>query len=251
MNDRLRAILIGLGKTIATAFILTLLVFFVIRIAAPTFPLASFLLHVAVGNFGHSATLSEPVGRAIVQRLPSTLELIIVSYVISLGVAFGLVRLAARFSERIVAGVAMALRAVPFFWLVSASVFVMAVHFQVSIPPPMLLVACVLAIFQLPAILDFLSNRFGASDDRPITLNALLRCLAVLFAKTFPEIFGAAVIAEIYFVQPGEGRLFWTGWDDPLRVGFVLLSAFFVLAVRFLVETFLADDLTDGATSDV
>jgi peptide/nickel transport system permease protein len=93
--------------------------------------------HILVGDMGYSTSNSEPVFQALIERLPATLELMVASLVISigLGVAAGMVSAVYRYSfvDYFITTLAFFGQSMPVFWFALMMQLAFAVH---GIPLP-------------------------------------------------------------------------------------------------------------------
>jgi len=231
------------------------------------------LLH---GDLGTSYTLNEPVSALIVQRLPRTLVLTVLSAVLGLLLAIpvGMWQAVRRNKPFDYAMTALSFVAyatpVYFFGLVLVLVFSQALRWfpsqapqgdtlgQVLSDPAGLVLpvvagaASMVAVFSRymrAATLENLSEdyvrtaRAGGAGQRAILLrhvfrNSLTPVVAML-GYYVPVLFGGALVVEQLFNYPGMGLLFWSAAqssDYPVLLGCVL-----VISVATVVGTLLAD----------
>lgn len=250
--------LMAVAKAVATAFVITLIIFPVLKAAGAPVD-AAWFGQVATGHLGYARSTSEPVLTAIARRLPRSVELIFASLIIALIGGFVGAYVSARSTNRTlgraVRGVVLALRCIPFFWLAVTLEFLIAQRGKPptggygSLIPP----AFTLALFQIPIIAEYFNQRFAARANRAPMLASTVLGLCVFLIMELPEIIGATIITELVFAWPGEGRLFFhaLSQDDLwLATGLVLFNALLVLALRFVGQVFTARRMTTEATSD-
>ncbi|MCC6717639.1 MAG: ABC transporter permease [Acetobacteraceae bacterium] len=232
--------------------------------------------HLAVGNFGESLMLKQSVVSAVVERLPVTLSLSLVSLVITLpaGILLGVVAAYWRSSwiDASVMVVALLGVSLPGFWVGLLSVLFFSVHLG-WFPPSgyapldetglvawlasLIQPAVVLALFQIgflaritrSAMLDVLDQDFirtarAKGVDEWTTLakhafrNTLIPVVTVL-GITLSLLIGGSVVIEQVFALPGIGRLIVQGImnrDYPLVQGTMLLFGFAFVVINILVD---------------
>ena len=184
---------------------------------------------------------------SIVVRLPTTFELVLVSFIVASVFGFATTRLSIQWARTLVSGATVVLSSIPLFVLalvIEIGYYLLGgPRIVVSGVHPLILIApvVVLALFQFPIILDYFNNRDRRRSTARSETIAMFRGLAVLFADKFSEILSAAMIVELFFGLPGEGR--WLGnpfWFRPQDaaplVTFLLFNAFVVLVIRNLVD---------------
>ncbi|WP_328459352.1 ABC transporter permease [Streptomyces sp. NBC_00448] len=231
------------------------------------------LLH---GDLGTSYTLNEPVSQLIVQRLPKTLVLTVLSALVGLllAVPLGMWQAVRRNKpvDYVITTLSFVAYSTPVYFLGLILVLVFS-HIlpwfpaqapqgdslaQVFADPSGLVLpvvagaASVVAVFSRymrAATLENLSedyvrtaraggSRRGAILRRHVFRNSLTPVVAML-GYYVPVLFGGALVVEQLFNYPGMGLLFWTAAqssDYPVLLGCVL-----VIAVATVVGTLLAD----------
>lgn len=271
MRRGLRPILSRAASFLITALILVVLVFTALKAAGS--PIAfPWIGRVLIGNFGQSTSNSEPVLSAILERLPATLELIVASLIIAATIGWILAVLSARAPTRVrpvVANLALPLQCIPFFWVaVVAQAFV---GFHVRGPNPfglaaldhfelrdwamrLIFPALALAFVQINTLAEYLRSNPAA------TLHGLQKQVSIVaglfnaFAQMLPEVIGGAVIIEVLFAWPGDGRMFFNGTgraDMSLLAGTVLFGALAVLVIRFVAAMAAGRKATNASAYDV
>lgn len=231
------------------------------------------LLH---GDLGSSYTLNEPVSQLIVQRLPKTLVLTVLSALVGLllAVPLGMWQAVRRNKpvDYVITTLSFVAYSTPVYFLGLILVLVFS-HIlpwfpaqapqgdspaQVFSDPAGLVLpvvagaASVIAVFSRymrAATLENLSEdyvrtaRAGGSRQRAILRrhvfrNSLTPVVAML-GYYVPVLFGGALVVEQLFNYPGMGLLFWTAAqssDYPVLLGCVL-----VISIATVVGTLLAD----------
>jgi peptide/nickel transport system permease protein len=188
--------------------------------------------------------------------LPSTLELIVVSFLTASIVGLGLTLLLGARLKSLATGIAVLLRCIPFFWLalaisvigtytrlpmfgrISAGPFMLGDHLLHLILP-----AGVLALFQVPPIMEYFNGRFARGMNVRTAGRSVFSGLRAQFVTLLPDVFAATMFTEVVFAWPGDGRLFFelarvggTGYEI---VAVLSLTALCILLARFLVNSAL------------
>lgn len=234
-----------------------------------------YLVNVMQGDLGTSATTKEQVSTLLGQRLPVTLELLLLSQIVAFALSIPLAALAARrpggLLDRASTGSAFALLAVPPFMLGVLMVYLFAVQWQIFpatgyIPfttdpvqnlktvalPALTLglgsVAIYLRVLRSDMIgtlqQDFITMaRAKGMSQRWILLRHALRpstfSLITVAGLNIGALIGGAIVVESVFALPGIGTLVVTaiGQRDFLTVqGVVLVAATGYVVVNFLVD---------------
>ena len=234
-----------------------------------------YLDNVVHGDLGKSSTTKEEVTTQLGQRLPVTLELLVLSQIIAFGVSVPLAVLAARrpgsLIDRASTGGAFALLAIPSFMLGVLLVFIFAVKWQIfpatgytplTTDPLQNLKAMVLpsvtlglgsvAVYLRVLRSDMISTlqqdyitmaRAKGMSPRWILLRHALRpstfSLLTVAGLNIGALIGGALVVESVFALPGIGTLIVTaiGQRDYLTVqGVVLVAATGYVLVNFLVD---------------
>ncbi|MER3399412.1 MAG: diguanylate cyclase [Chloroflexota bacterium] len=231
------------------------------------------------GDFGRSFVTHEPVLKRIAERLPNTIQLSLVAVVISLLVGPTLGILAATHRggpiDQLVRVMAVAVDAVPNFWLGLMLILILAVQFRLfpsggmytlrgAFMPPLLdrlwhlaLPALVLAAGPIALysrlmrteMLEVLSQDYirtaqskGLAERAVLyghaLRNAVLPIVTVL-GGTLPFLFGGAVVTESVFSWPGMGRLFVDAAysrDYPMVLGISIIASVLVVVGQLLSD---------------
>ena len=193
----------------------------------------------------------------LLQRLPVTIELLSGSIVVVLTVGVALSIVAARTQSRVVKclvrALAVSLGCIPFFWLALSlalwvsirrgnSVFGWASLAHLSIRDHLahlIIPACVLALAELPIVLNALEGLQRFSDDRKADVTARVSLSMQELAWKLPEVIGACLITEVAFGWPGEGRLLLAvihSSQTTRAIALVLLIAVLTVLVRLIVR---------------
>ena len=232
-----------------------------------------YLGRLAVGDFGQSYGLKQPVVDVISENLGGTLVLAIVALVTAAIIALALAAWSAR-GGRIAGAVATLLEicaaAIPHFWLAICLLLLFSTTLgwlpPVSVPGPVGIVLPALTL-ALPlagflgqvmreSILDALDSPFvlaararGESDAGVFWRHAL-RHAAIpavgLAGWAFGSLISGAVVVETIFARPGIGRSLLSAVqlrDVPLVIGVVLVVAVAYMLVTTITD--LADRLID------
>jgi ABC-type dipeptide/oligopeptide/nickel transport system permease component len=226
-----------------------------------------FLSSAARGDFGRSIKGQVPVLDLIKERLPNSLELALVSLLITVVLAFPLGVAAAvkkgTSIDTVANLIAVLGQSLPQFWVGIVLIQIFAVHLRwlpvagtgsvwhYILPGFTLgwfLVAGIMRLLR-SSMLDVLDSEFvklarikGVSGWLVIWKHALKN--AVMPVLTFAAIYLAilitgAILVETVFAWPGIGQLIYQGIvyrDFPVIQAVVLLSAVIVVAVNFIVD---------------
>jgi peptide/nickel transport system permease protein len=227
------------------------------------------------GDFGRSFQNRVAVGPEIMKRLPVTLELAVLAFLVANLIAVPLGALSAfrhtKHADTVITTLATVLGAIPNFWLATLLVLVFAVKLRLLpaggftpllVDPlknlqQMILPAISLGVVSSALLLrimrasmiEVLSSEYirtarakGASDTvvlrRHALKNATIPYLTV-GAVEFGFLFGGVVIIEDIFRLPGIGSFVLVGIinrDYPVLLGAALVVTIFVLAANMLVD---------------
>ncbi len=233
------------------------------------------LLRVLKGDFGKSFQNHVPVGPEVLKRLPVTLELAILAFLIANLIAVPLGALAAfhhqRPADTAITMMATVFGAIPNFWLATLLILVFALSlrwlpvggFTPLIENPianlrqMAMPAVSLGIVSSALLLrimrtsmlevlhsDYIRTAVAKGATRSIVIwrhairNALIPYLTV-GAVEFGFLFGGVVIIEDIFLLPGIGSLVLVGIinrDYPVLLAAALVITVVVLTVNMLVD---------------
>jgi len=233
------------------------------------------LAHVLTGNLGRSYLSSQPVLSAIKERLPVTVELVLLSQFVALLFAVPLGILAGRrpngILDRVSTGGAFGFLAVPNFVLGVVLVYLFAVRYHLfpatGYTPltkdpfqnlrSVILPVITLAMAEIAAYLRLLRSdvittlqedyivmaKAKGLPDRRIMLRHALRpslfSLVTVAGLNFGRLIGGTFIVEIIFQQPGIGLLSIQsiyGRDYVVVQGTVLLIAVAYVLANFVVD---------------
>jgi len=219
------------------------------------------------GDFGNSLRYNRPAFEMVLQRLPATIQLSLVAFLVStvLGIMMGV--LAALRRDTWIDG-ALRLLAVlgqsaPSFWIGILAIMIFGVHLQWLPtsgrmgPEYLILPALTLALFSMASVMRLTRSAMletqtqeyvkflrakGVPESQIIfkhmLRNALVPVLAVLGIQ-LSHLVGGTVIIEIVFNWPGVGRLMVEALlnsDLPLIQAGVILIATSVVLVNLLVD---------------
>lgn len=231
--------------------------------------------HLAQGDLGRSLLLNQPVLDAVLERLPVTMSLALVSFALTLPLGIGAGVLAACFRNTWFDAFVMLLALIgvsaPSFWVAILSILLFSVSLQ-WLPSAgyvplaqglwpwfaaLLQPALILALFQIgflaritrSAMLDVLDQDFirtarakGVSEWKTISKHAFRNTLipvVTVLGITLSLLVGGSVVIEQVFAMPGIGRLIVQGIlnrDYPLVQGTMLLFGFAFVVINILVD---------------
>lgn len=237
----------------------------------------SWVAGVFSGDFGHSHRTGEPVLRAIADRLPVTLEVVLAAQVVALaiGVPLGILSAARRdgWADRLVTSSAFALIALPGYLVAIGLIYVFSVHLGVLpsggfVPwreDPvghlrcLVLPVATLGLVEWPAIARTLRSDMittlredyilmarakGLRWQRVLFLHALKPsslALVTVIGLTLGRLVGGALVLEVIFSLPGIGQMI---VDAILTRDFITLQGAVVfVTLGFLFVNFLVDML--------
>ena len=227
------------------------------------------------GDLGKSALNKQPVNEAILQRLPVTLELGLLSMILSVVVAVPLGIYAAMHyntvADLITSIIAFAGVAMPGFWLAILLIYLLTLYlsllpgsgyvpFTVDPVGNLLHIAMPVVVLSFESVallmrqvrsemLDVLGQDYvrtarskGLPDSTVLTRHALrnaLLPLATIIGLRVARILGGAVVIENVFALPGLGRLAVQSIfnrDFPVLQAIVLVFALMVLVTNLLTD---------------
>jgi len=227
------------------------------------------------GNLGESFFLGRPVTQALLERLPATMQLAVLSLIFSLliGIPAGIVAAVRQNSwwDQLVMVTAMGGISIPSFWLGLAMILLFSVHLgwlpsggyvplweefwrglQILILPAISLgfmQAALIARMTRSSMLEVLRQdyvRTAKAKGLPwmrVTLrhalkNAMIPVITTI-GTAFGVLLGGAVIVEIVFTYPGLGRLVVLAVqrrDYPLVQGALLMTSVIYVVVNLAVD---------------
>ena len=227
------------------------------------------------GNLGESFFLGRPVSRALVERLPATMQLAVLSLVFSLliGIPAGLLAAVRQNTwwDQIVMATAIGGISIPSFWLGLALILLFSVQLgwlpsggyaplwedlgqglRTLILPAISLgsmQAALIARMTRSSMLEVLRQDYvrtakakGIRDWWVIVKHALKNAMIPVITTigtAFGVLLGGAVIVEIVFTYPGLGRLVVLAVqrrDYPLVQGALLLTSVIYVVVNLAVD---------------
>lgn len=225
------------------------------------------LANAARGDFGLSYRSGQPVTAALLQRLPSTLQLAAAATLLALVLALPLGVLGAirRNSpmDHVTRAVAMAGASMPSYWLAYLLILVFAVRlhwlpvsgrgtWQHLVLPAVALglgSAAVLMRLTRAELLETLNQDYvqtgrakGLSEARVVVGHALRNALIPVVTMTgiqFGTLLGGAAIVETVFAWPGIGKFLVdsiSARDYPVIQGFVIVAGTAFLLVNLAVD---------------
>jgi peptide/nickel transport system permease protein len=227
------------------------------------------------GNLGDSFFLGRPVTQALLERLPATMQLALLSLLFSLliGIPAGIVAAVRQNSwwDQVVMVTAMGGISIPSFWLGLALILLFSVQLgwlpsggyvplweefwrglQVLILPSVSLgfmQAALIARMTRSSMLEVLRQDYvrtakakGLAGAHVILRHALKNAMIPVITTigtAFGVLLGGAVIVEIVFTYPGLGRLVVLAVqrrDYPLVQGALLMTSVIYVGVNLLVD---------------
>lgn len=193
----------------------------------------------------------------LLRRLPVTMELLLGSIIVAVtaGVILSVVaaRTPGRIAESLIRAIAISLGCFPFFWLALSLALWALIRWGSSIfgwasldkfsardhLAHLIIPACVLALAELPIILNALEAARDLGGDLTMGLSGRVHLSLQGLAWKLPEVMGACVLTEVAFGWPGEGRLLLEGIHSSQAtpaVALVLLIAVLTVFARFIVQ---------------
>ena len=242
---------------------------------------AIFALRLAAGDLGTSVVFSRPVAAVIAERIPITLALMVaaVTFAAVLGTLGGLLAGArpGSLGDRLLSTAALALLAIPSFWLGLLLIRWFAVQLgwlpvggirtiggaggvldtaRHLILPTLALgtgyVALYLRTLRAGMVDAWRADHVRAArarglSERAVVWGAVARPaflpVVVLLGQQAGTLFGGSVVVETVFAVPGMGRLAYeavAGRDLALLIGVVLAGTVVVIAANLLVDLAMA-----------
>ncbi|WFE76621.1 ABC transporter permease [Roseinatronobacter sp. S2] len=212
-------------------------------------------------DFGNSLRYQRPALEVILQRLPATVELALVAFVLALvvGVTLGLIAAYYRggWADRTIRTSAVLLQSMPNFWIAIMAILLFAVMLRwlptsgrdgiasLIMPAVTLMLFPLAAIMRMTrsAILETIESDYvkflrikGVSEGRILWRHALRNALIPVIALSglqLGNLMGGTVITETIFNWPGLGSLMIESFisrDYPvIQVGVLLIATFLIL----------------------
>ncbi|MDD7970931.1 ABC transporter permease [Roseinatronobacter alkalisoli] len=212
-------------------------------------------------DFGESLRYQRPALEVILQRLPATVELALMAFVLALvvGVSLGLVAAYYRggWADRSIRTSAVLLQSMPNFWIAIMAILLFAVMLRwlptsgrdgaasYIMPAMTLMLFPLAAIMRMTrsAILETIESEYvkflrikGVSEGRILWRHALRNALIPVIALSglqLGNLMGGTVITETIFNWPGLGSLMIESFisrDYPvIQVGVLLIATFLIL----------------------
>jgi peptide/nickel transport system permease protein len=236
---------------------------------------AEWLGRTFAGDFGKSFQNGVDVGPELLRRLPVTLELALLAFLIANVIAVPLGAFAAlrhqRSADKGISFIATLLGAMPNFWLATLLVMVLTLHFRL-LPPggytpffdnpvlnlkQMIMPALSLGIvssallirIMRTAMIEVLSSdyirtaRAKGAEERVVVLRHAIRNALTPYvnvaAVEFGFLFGSVVIIEDIFLLPGIGSFVLVGIinrDYPVLLASALTITLVVLIINLIVD---------------
>jgi peptide/nickel transport system permease protein len=228
---------------------------------------ATYVAHVARGDFGQSFSFQEPALRVVLRRIPATVQLTVTAIAVAvvLALPFGVLAATSRGSwrDRAVMALAVVGQSVPTFWLGMMMILLLAVRFPLLpvsgrgtlahlVMPAWALAFWLMALLARVTrseMLEVLKEDYvrtarskGLSElavcARHALRNALLPVVTVIGLQ-FGGLLGGAVVTETVFAWPGVGTLI---FDAILKKDFpVVIAAVVFVATAFILVNLLLD----------
>jgi peptide/nickel transport system permease protein len=240
---------------------------------------ANWLTHFVQGDWGYSYSSGQPVLALIFERLPNTLYLTIVAYLVVLLIAVpvGVLTATRQYSwfDHIVTGSTFAFLSTPTFWL--GLLLLIFFGLQLRWLPlggiqtagadfnigdrlrHLILPVATLALVQVGSYTRFLrasmletihqdfmrTARAKGLAERVVVMRHALKNasipLVTVAALDLPDLFAGALVTEQIFGWPGMGRLF---WDSATRSDYpVLMGILAITSTLIVLANLLADVL--------
>jgi peptide/nickel transport system permease protein len=237
----------------------------------------NWLTHFVQGDWGYSYSGGQPVLQLILERLPNTLYLTIVAYLVVLLVAIpiGVLTATRQYSwfDHIVTGSTFAFLSTPTFWLGLLLLLFFGLQLRwlplggiqtlgtdfslVDRLRHLILPVATLALVQIGSYTRFLrasmletihqdfmrTARAKGLVERVVVLRHALKNAAIplvtVAALDLPDLFAGALVTEQIFGWPGMGRLF---WDSATRFDYpVLMGILAITSILIVLANLLAD----------
>jgi peptide/nickel transport system permease protein len=237
----------------------------------------NWLTHFVQGDWGYSYSGGQPVLSLIFERLPNTLYLTVIAYLVILLIAIpvGVLTATRQYSwfDHIVTGSTFAFLSTPTFWLglllllffglqlrwlPLGGIQTLGTDFSVlDRARHLVLPVATLALVQIGSYTRFLrasmletihqdfmrTARAKGLTERIVVLRHALKNAAIplvtVAALDLPDLFAGALVTEQIFGWPGMGRLF---WDSATRFDYpVLMGILAITSILIVLANLLAD----------
>lgn len=220
------------------------------------------LKNAAVFNFGYSYISGRPVVEEIFERLPATLLLTSISFLLILliSIPVGVISAVKKGSvfDNLFTVISFVFMSMPTFWL--ALIFMMVFSLQLQWVPPFgnIVLPCAVMVisglagitrYQRASMLEVLGQEYikvarakGLPENVVIFKHALRNSLipiVTLLGLSIPDLFGGAFIIETIFAWPGMGRLGVSAVfsrNYPVIMGITLFTAILIVLCNLLAD---------------
>jgi peptide/nickel transport system permease protein len=239
----------------------------------------NWLTHFVQGDWGYSYSGGQPVLSLIFERLPNTLYLTVIAYLVVLLIAIpvGVLTATRQYSwfDHLVTGSTFAFLSTPTFWLGLLLLLFFGLQLRwlplggvqtlgtdfslVDRARHLVLPVATLALVQIGSYTRFLrasmletihqdfmrTARAKGLVERVVVLRHALKNAAIplvtVAALDLPDLFAGALVTEQIFGWPGMGRLF---WDSATRFDYpVLMGILAITSILIVLANLLADVL--------
>lgn len=229
----------------------------------------SFLSRLARGDFGESFRYKQPALDIVIERIPATLELALVSMIFATIISIPMGIWSATRKDTVIdifiTGLSVLGKAMPGFWLGIMMILLFAVNTQIFpvsgrgtlmhlvLPALTLSVSLAAEMTRLTrsSIIEILSQDYirtarskGVNNFSVICKHAFKNCLIPLItimAVQTSQLVGGALVIEAVFAWPGLGQLIVQAANA--RDMAILQAAVFIVALMVICINFLADIL--------
>jgi peptide/nickel transport system permease protein len=237
---------------------------------------------VVTGEWGYSYRDQRPVTEVVLERFPNTVQLTLTSFIIAIGIAFPVgiltaTRVGASGIRYIISALTLVLVSLPTFWLGLMAILLFAEKLRLiptggmyTIGAPfswvdrlhhLLPPAVVLATPRVASWMRFTHSgmvevmqedyirtaRAKGLAERTVVYRHALRnvmiTLVTLLGLSLPALFSGALITEVIFSWPGNGRLL---VDSMVRRDYPVMMGNFMIIALFVVGGNLLADITYG-----